>query len=363
MADIPLLFLLLICFLFLTVVQSSGFYENNTNYNQEMEVLKKGKEFVLQQLKNESQRNELLCVTFMNGRNSLSNRLLYVNMRRMGDHCDFAVVLYAGKPGDVQVCREAPKGRVVFCERAEVTQQHAPKNVYPKPLLYQDLRPLLPYYKRVFLIDEDVTLFKFNYTIYSAIWNCGFYPSKPPLITQALVSEGTQWFNYVHFDKWFSGRKTLIWAAESVFIEQQAPLINSIFFQWLIEYVLPPTLPLALETGSDWGVDILWCYAAFSYAKHILGYTDPNYVPCALLTKAPPIVHRDGKTIGYKKENFQKFNNDGFRMVDLYRQLYPTWLCSHTEPNFNPLNDENTHLIRRYKLKKECYPHQFKNIL
>jgi hypothetical protein len=146
-----------------------------------------------------------------------------------------------------------------------------------------------------------------------------------------------------------------------VFIEQQAPLLNSIFMQWMLEYLFPPTLALSLETGSDWGTDIIWCYAAFSYAKYILEVKDPDkYVPCAILTKAPPIVHRDGKTIAFKKENFQKFNMEGFRMVDLYRNLYPTWIANHTDPKFDPLIDENKHLVRRMKLNKQCYPHNLR---
>jgi hypothetical protein len=100
---------------------SSGFYENNTNYNQEMVIIKNGKAFVQQQLKNESSRMELLCVTFMNGANPLSNRMLYVNMRRMGNDCDFAVILYAGRAIDVTACNRPPNGRVVHCDRAEIT--------------------------------------------------------------------------------------------------------------------------------------------------------------------------------------------------------------------------------------------------
>eukprot|EP01040_Poterioochromonas_malhamensis_P013105 gene13105-14381_t len=330
------------------------------NSPQEIITINNGLKFVQEQQKNITSRKELLCSTFMNGKNPLSQRMLYVNLRRLHTVCDFAIVLYAGNPDEVPVCKRNSSS-VIHCARAEITLKGpAPKKVYPKPFLYMELKPYLSNYRRVFLIDEDVSLFKFNYTIYSAIWNCGFYPSPPPLITQALVSEGTQWFNFVHFDKWRQGRKNVIWAVESVFIEQQAPLIDSIFLHWLLEYVIPPTLPLSMETGSDWGTDIIWCYAAYTYARQILHITDPNYVPCSILTKAPPIVHRDGKTIAFKKENFQRFNNEGFRMVALYRTLYPSWICNYTENAYNPLNEENKHLRKGYKLKKECYPHQLR---
>lgn len=344
------------------------FYDLNKNYNKEREVLEKGKPFVLDLLRqrNESSRKELLCATFMNGGNAMSNRMLYVNMRKLGSVCDFAIVLYKGHPRDVNMCnRSNPLANILFCDRAKATlppSPPAPKGVYPKPLLYMELLPFLQDYRRVFLIDEDISLFKFDYKIFSAVWNCGFYPAHPPLITQALVSEGTQWFPYVHFDKWKEGRKSLIWAAESVFIEQQAPLLDSVFFHWLLEFVLKPTLTLSLQTGSDWGTDIVWCYAAYHYAREILGVTEEGFAPCALLTKAPPVVHRDGKTIGFKKAHFQEFNNEGFRMVGLYRELFPTWMANHTAGNFNPLEDENNHLIKRYKLNKECYPGEF-NIL
>lgn len=337
------------------------FYDTKTNYSQELQVIKNGAQFVQQHLANSTQRKELLCATFMNARNSLSTRMLYVNIRKLQKNCDFAVILYAGRPDQVPVCKRNSSA-IIHCARAAITVKGSPpaKGVYPKPFLYMELKRFLGDYRRVFLIDEDVSLFKFNYTIYSAIWNCGFYPSPPPLITQALVSEGTQFFPYVHFDKWRVGRKNTIWATESIFIEQQAPLIDSIFLFWLLEYVIPPTLQLSMETGSDWGTDIVWCSAAYMYARHLLHITDPNYVPCAILTKAPPIVHRDGKTIEFKKENYNEFNAEGFRMVELYRQLYPTWVCNQNDVLMNPLNDENTHLIRRYKLKKECYPHKLR---
>ena len=387
---------------------------NSTMFVQEMKVIETSKQrtsLKIAQAKSITKK-PLLCATFCNGANALSMRMLLVNLKKMADNCDWAIVMYAGDPASVEFCRESSVYHqyIIHCKVAPIAKElhgldnavanktivtgpakrslrhaipvangnttipskpHAsPQQVkkskvtlktIPKPVLYMELLPYLPQYESVLLVDEDVSLFKFNFNITSAIWNCAFYPQPRPLIAQVLVSEGTQYFDYVFFNSWKSGVKNTIYAAETVFIEQQAPLFDSVFFGWFLENVVKPTLPKAIETGSDWGTDIIWCSAAYMYAKHILNVSNiESYVPCALLTKASPIVHRDGKTIQEKKFHYNKFNNRGFEMVDFYRSLYPTWIISPSETYNNPSLLTNTQFVRSYGIDKECYPYPLK---
>jgi hypothetical protein len=80
----------------------------------------------------------------------------------------------------------------------------------PKTALYKELLPLLPRYRRIFLLDEDILLhgfgivnsflFAFENKLYihtdlgslSTVWDCAFWPQPPPLIVQPLVLESIQ---------------------------------------------------------------------------------------------------------------------------------------------------------------------------
>lgn len=185
----------------------------------------------------------------------------------MGKYCDWAIVIYAeeGELNDKesseigitakdlchQVLKSSKTGKVVHCARAEdsLPKRRRKFNIYnisspayenlskedmkilrrnnksirswqkyratvfsiPKTALYKELLPLLPRYRRIFLLDEDILLhgfgivnsyylFAFENRLYlntdlgslSTVWDCAFWPQPPPLIVQPLVLESIQ---------------------------------------------------------------------------------------------------------------------------------------------------------------------------
>ncbi|KAJ1442671.1 hypothetical protein B484DRAFT_414719, partial [Ochromonadaceae sp. CCMP2298] len=141
------------------------------------------------------------------------------------------------------------------------------KTMVPKSVLYRELLPYLPAYKRVFLLDEDIHLEGFNYTRFERTWDCAF--PHPPLIVQPLIFESSQDLDFLNANAWSTKRTVL--ASGVAYIEQQAPLMDSVFFEWLVKRVLSRTVDAALTGGVDWGANRLWCNAAKMYAGVVLG--------------------------------------------------------------------------------------------
>ena len=56
-------------------------------------------------------------------------------------------------------------------------------------------------------------------------------------------------------------------AAETGFIEVQAPVFEAHFLTWWVRFLVTPLLGAAHVLGADWGVDALFCRAARMYAS------------------------------------------------------------------------------------------------
>ncbi len=122
----------------------------------------------------------------------------------------------------------------------------------PKTVLYRELLPFVANYKRLFLLDEDVSLMGWNSTKLFMIWDCAF--QQKPLIVQPLVAEDTQYFDFVSHRVWRNrpeGENVI--ASASGLIEQQVPMFDAVFFEWFLRRVLAQTRMYALMFGVDWG--------------------------------------------------------------------------------------------------------------
>ena len=91
------------------------------------------------------------------------------------------------------------------------------------------------------------------------------------LVSQPLLQEKTQIYKYFHSDAWKAEEKkmqysplsffqptktsshTTIIAAETRFIEIQAPLFDAYFFHWFLRYFVVPLLGASHVLGADWG--------------------------------------------------------------------------------------------------------------
>jgi hypothetical protein len=232
---------------------SNSPYSRNHTMNQEWNAINEGRETVERELNSFLFRKHLLCVTFVNSTHEASKKNLIENMKLSYSHCDWAIVIYGGSKHEICNNHDYLK-YFVFCNHTHALKKHPDLmsnfQHIPKPLLYFDLLPYLPDYQYVVLFDEDISLQAFNFHIYNQIFHCSFYPSPPPLISQGLVREETQDFPFLRPSGWEYLPDVV--ASETLFIEQQMPFFNAIFFQWFVEYVMSRAVPKIIETGSTW---------------------------------------------------------------------------------------------------------------
>jgi hypothetical protein len=245
-----------------------------TQYNKELQVIyegKKDRELELQDISEgrRKMRRGVLCVTFAKA--SLKPTItLFSNVLYTKDACQWAIIIYSGADDEVdKLCRsDALKGHTVHCRKAaDALNSTIPSSsassgfngsrnalsakAVPKTVLYRELLPILGTYERVLLLDEDMSLIGFDIAQYMEIWDCAFYPYRP-LVTQPLISESTQYFNYLSYQTWASKGYQ---ASASGLIEQQIPFFDASFFEWFVRRVLVHTRATALKMGADCGHD------------------------------------------------------------------------------------------------------------
>ena len=109
-----------------------------------------------------STRNGLLCAVFIRPDNDREARVLE-NMVIMGNECEWAMLIYAGENITVSHFCTATQfpSKVIYCALVPESFSAASNGttrVIPKSVLYQHLLPYLPKYKRIFMMDEDISL-------------------------------------------------------------------------------------------------------------------------------------------------------------------------------------------------------------
>jgi hypothetical protein len=232
---------------------SNSPYSRNLKMNQEWNAINEGREMVERELNSFVFRKHLLCATFVNSTHEASKKNLIKNMKLSYFDCDWAIVIYGGSKHVICNNHDYLK-YFVFCDHTHALKKHpnlmANFQHIPKPLLYFDLLPYLPDYQYVVLFDEDISVQEFNFNVYNEIFHCSFYPAPPPLISQGLIREESQDFEFLRPSGWEDLPDVI--ASETYYIEQQMPFFNAIFFHWFVEHVLSRALPMVIQTGSTW---------------------------------------------------------------------------------------------------------------
>jgi len=165
--------------------------------NQEMIAIEAGRTDYLKAL---AHRKRLLCVSFVTA-DPTTLSLLSQNMGIMEGHCDWAVVFYEGSTADISTfCSKASEAihgtsqhsqrkhnTLVHCKPAPDSANHQEiffpflngkldheRVPIPKSVLYQELLPYLPHYRKVFMMDEDTSLQGFSIERFLQVWRCSF---------------------------------------------------------------------------------------------------------------------------------------------------------------------------------------------
>eukprot|EP01031_Cornospumella_fuschlensis_P034554 gene34554-41839_t len=277
-------------------------------------------------------RKNLLCATFTRPSKVVIS-IIQNNIRNMRGQCDWAIVFHNGTNTDIhRACDlyNSTYGNVIHCSRSPFTLParfvlHPKTNVSialstPKSVLYHDLLAYLPKYRKIFTLDDDISLAHFEYPKLECLWNHAF--SRPPLVVQPLVQAHTpQYLVYVNHPSWQKGDRMNVYASGVGLVEQQVPLFDADFFAWYVKRVLVHTLPYSLQYGADWGHDRTWCRAARAYSIFVLGIPiSSSHVVCALLTKASPVFHLNLKNMRNKRLYREVFRSNANQVLSKYNE-------------------------------------------
>eukprot|EP01040_Poterioochromonas_malhamensis_P000811 gene811-864_t len=361
---------------------------------QETIVLKKALQTFHNQ-KSQQVAKDLLCSTVLQTEEQYDWDIMKTNYAVMHDKCDWIIFLSKEVKHLPSLCRKKQQYTNI---RHCLPLQHVSNQSLPeKTLFYLSLKPFLKDYQRVMLIDRHYSLLRLNYLLYMKVWNCGFWPGHPPLITQPLLygepdhENGRRRNLFNDYQTWQYARRRRVWAAETVFIQPDVLFLHSAFLQWMIEDVLPrliEAVPAEDKSSDVSGLDFVWCHAAYMYGRYVLGYKREEYVPCALIVKGLPAVYQSSANDSYRVDvshvskepsptiialtsHTLSVNDEVYDFIrrskaieDAIGKVFPTWIITSTfYHDFNPVTFHNEHMIKRHKLSKECFPYNFNTFI
>ncbi len=199
-------------------------------------------------------------------------------------------------------------------------------NYHPKLVYQRRFVQVLHGTELLWLVDNDITYSSAQLHALHARWQCAFAARGPPLVSQPLIDTDTQDFWSLLASTWAPGGElgdvqdslgAEVGAAESSFVEMQAPLLHAGFFRWLMQRV-GYDLALAQDLlHSDVGLDFCWCTAARDFARVVL--RQPTRVGCAVLVT--PVAHANAKQIQKSRE----YMHAAGPMWRLVHGLHPQW--------------------------------------
>lgn len=337
-------------------------YQNSTygttRYNLELVAINEGKEMYKKWMERKEPRKPLLCGVFTTSSGKHTPTLLR-NMQLTENICDWAVILYDGD--ESELCQGKIKERSVLCKRNADSLKKRTKKIgdysftlsLPKTAMYSDFLPVVENYERVLLFDEDISADGFNVKNFFKAWDC--ITEYPPMVSQPLIFESTQYFRWVNANFWEKKFLKDIYLNEILYIEQQIPAFDAKFFQWFTASVISRVKTDIINNGADWGQDRTWCPAGRAYAQLVLGFPE-SYSPCNMYPHSGSVHHLNGKTINAKQKNIRFFQMGAMNSVQSYINTFPTWVITDTFTS-NPFSPVGKHIYKRYDLNsfdKEC---------
>lgn len=302
---------------------------------------------------------QLLCVHFASSNHDVLNNIRK-NVAASADWCRWAVIFYVGDEKiiaafETEVRRILPNNIAFIGKYMAQPLEETGSEYVPKPLLYRMLLPLLPDYKRTWLLDADMSISDFEFANYFSLLKCtdAAYVHSPIFISQPVIRESTQDFPIFNLASWGDSASTLhhistnsILSIRYDTIEQQAPMFDSSFLLWFVRQIIEPHRSFFVNLGSDWGLDDIWCRAArefYHFAKHRSRISSDSWTSdvqqglpplCAVLIAAP-ISHLgsrnvSGSAIPTKHTKaplkYWRFQFGGFLLNKIFSTRFPMWV-------------------------------------
>lgn len=268
------------------VVDSINTYISDTVVSDRDSVFDKGSG--LGPIKNvNSNQNDLLCATFI-GSNDASMNQLSKRLQSMIGSCDWAIYVYGGDMDIAAAYKlqlihmKLPKNNKIVAyeyniSRYDILQKYGrydgnstnlmkdyhkcPFNhkIFPKPMLMTLLIPLLHSYQYVWTFDGDISISSMD--IDRLFHNLRSSLGGPILVAQPLIFDNTQVYEYLNYDSWNKETYRDVIAAETRFIEIQAPIFDAKYLTWYLRNIVSSVL---------WAVHIL---GAGKLVRYLLLYS------------------------------------------------------------------------------------------
>ena len=328
------IFFFIISVYFTSALSSKTNNLTNLSSDEENALLNARKKLSLQIL-NPPQKS-LLCTTFTSLRSEKSWRNIVQNVKYARERCEWLVVSYNFVDDILYSSRVALIDEVASSANTFVSiMRHSFGNVHGlmKPLLFDALLPLLKTYSKVWLMDEDISIVGFNFHSYFGIWDCAFNgASPPPVISQPLIN-GNKYTPPFTMEGWAMYQNSVV-AVQSVWIEQQSPILDATFFSWYIENFVLPLKNDFIQSKSDFGYDQTWCGAANMWNQVLRevslhgGSTriEENSVsnpPCVIIMADNYVKHMDFKTIVDWHAKKMEWLSRSEYLVEAYKNKFP----------------------------------------
>lgn len=288
--------------------------------------------------------HEVLCVTFLDVYFRASIRNLKSNMKYARANCSsWAAVSYRANCQSLALkLLEVNKDLLITADSSSTHLFYIfPSNSsnnnqsVSKVFLYQYLLPYLHLYRRVFLLDEDISLEHFDFIQYFAYLNCDSSNSFHPILSQPLIrGHGDILHPYLQHETWTNQNNSVmsevtVVAVPSSYIGSQAVVIDSKFFAWFIRKVLFKFYNSFENVSHVDGVGFedTWCKAAKRYSID-KGYVQQNYdYSCIILVMSATsyVSHLNFKTMGKITMEPNDGNTNDY-VARWYKEIFPHYV-------------------------------------
>lgn len=318
----------------------------SNHHHQMFEALKPAKDGsrIATKAMNTANTTSLLCAAFLVP-DERHMSILIRNIESTQNSCHWAAVLIGCKeidhaipPNLVPRLQRWNSTVSLFCYSGPVEKS----GYVPKPLMYPLLLSVSKSYQYIWLLDGDISLEKFQFGTYFRYLLQSFPPGQVPLISQPIVKENSQNFQFLNEIFWRRNIHKSNVCFVYPYVEQQMPLFDATFFRWYVTYVVKYVNPLSRLLETDWGHDMLWCKAAETFHNNYLNYDGRNidsssprrvqqesYHGCTVVFGATPINHLHSRSIGPKhaKDLNERwmFCARGYLMLQLLGSIMPSW--------------------------------------
>jgi len=346
------------------VTRAAALVPSAAQYQNAIDGLKARSEASKQGMRDTARTKPLLCAVFLSSNDLETLKENLNNSRRADAWCDWSVTFFGGEDTVIsKFLNETKSGtysNVIHAANYTGPRAASGTNYVPKPVFYASLLPMTSAYKRIWILDADISVRAFSFAKLFRVLDCSIMyqddthplsemlrrPGFPrgPLVSQPVVADNTQFFpslNAAYWAKAGLGRRASHLAQLVRFTEQQMPIFQSDFFEWYVMYVIKPWVPVSLILEATWGFDTTWCGAAEDYALFHSGetalgnayyakYNVSRPSACAILLGTTPVRHmpKTGSQMATKHGNainYATFYFTGHMQKYWVHDRFPEW--------------------------------------